>query len=164
MSDEYGVSDGKTGVCSLQCSSASDQSFFVHQSQCQLQLTAGVAMTGFPGELEGWTVAHNDGLQTASDAPGISEAGKEVWSDAETCFRMKDLLRVGIVVIGNTVDYGDDFVAAAKLYPTEIPGGKRRSSLRLSRSHFELFDLATREQACMSREKSRQRSEKSDSG
>lgn len=110
----------KTGVCSLQCSSASDcpAPSSCIKSQCQLQLTAGVAMTGFPGELEGWTVAHNDGLQTASDALGYLKLEKKFGlTPGNVLSDVKDLASRNQVVIGNTVDYGDDFVAAAKLYP-----------------------------------------------
>jgi len=110
----------KTGVCSIPCNAASDcpaPSQCIKQ-QCQLPLTVGVAMTGFPGELEGWTVAHNDSLQTTRDALGYVTLEKKFGlTPGNVLTDVKDLASRNEVVIGNTVDYGDDFVSAAKLFP-----------------------------------------------
>jgi simple sugar transport system substrate-binding protein len=115
------VSPGDTnGVCSIHCSVDQDcpsPSACVKQ-QCQMSLSVGVAMTGFPSDLEGWTVAHNDALQATSDALGYLKLEKKLGlTPGNVLNDVKDLASRNRVLVGNTVDYGDDFVAAAKLFP-----------------------------------------------
>ncbi len=108
------------GVCSLPCNFDTDcpQASICAKQQCQLPLRVGVAMTGFPGELEGLTVAHNDALQATSDALGYVKLEKKFGlSPGNVVSDVKDLATRNQVAIGNTVDYGDNFAAAAKLFP-----------------------------------------------
>lgn len=112
--------EDKSGVCSIRCAVNEDcpsPSQCIKQ-QCQLPLSVGVAMTGFPGDLEGWTVAHNDSLQATSDALGYLRLEKLFGlTPGNVLKEVKDLASRNQVVVGNTVDYGDDFVSAAQLYP-----------------------------------------------
>ena len=112
--------EDKVGICSTRCNVKEDcpaPSQCVKQ-QCMMPLTVGVAMTGAPSDLEGWTVAHNDSLQEASDALGYLKLERLFGlTPGNVLKEVKDLATRNYVVIGNTVDYGDDFVAAAKILP-----------------------------------------------
>lgn len=112
--------EDKNGVCSIRCAANEEcpsPSLCIKQ-QCQLAMNVGVAMTGFPGELEGWTVAHNDALQATSDLLGYLRLEKLFGlTPGSVAKEVKDLASRNQVIVGNTVDYGDDFVNAAKAFP-----------------------------------------------
>ena len=109
-----------SGICSIRCNVNEDcpsPSQCVKQ-QCHLPLTVGVAMTGVPSDLEGWTVAHNDSLQATSEALGYLKLERLFGlTPGNVLKEVKDLATRNQVVVGNTVDYGDDFVAAGQLFP-----------------------------------------------
>ena len=59
-----------SGICTLRCSTKSDcpAPSECTNNECHVPLSIGTTLTGSPNELEGWTYAHVQGLESAQQA------------------------------------------------------------------------------------------------
>lgn len=109
-----------SGLCATSCASNADcpSGTICAQALCQVPLAVGVALTGDITELEGWTYAHVVGLDQAAAELGYVKLDKRFGLIPGNV--LPDILQIAQknrVILGNTVDYLNDFKQAATQLP-----------------------------------------------
>ena len=113
----------ESGLCVAACSAPADcpspsQCF---AGKCQLPLKVGAAWVGVVAGGEGWTLTHQEGLKTASDAlPYVSFNVKEnvVPFSGEVKKSVDEFVKNGAqVIIANSFSQRDEILELAKTYP-----------------------------------------------
>ena len=110
----------QAGICATSCGTTADcpTGAMCADSLCQIPLRVGIALTGNTDGIEGWTVSHVQGLDgAASKLPYVKVEKQFNAIPHQVLDSLLKLTERSDLLLGNTVDYIDDFGVAAARHP-----------------------------------------------
>ena len=113
---------GSQGICTISCSLDAECGIGAAciNQRCHVPLSVGVALTGTPTEIEGWTFAHKEGLEQAAKELGFVKLNMQFnLIPGNVLPEILALAEKNDLIIGNTVDYIPDFKKAAEMTPAK---------------------------------------------